>query len=73
MADEKKQGATVDPQDATKHGWWGTSPVHKEVQGPLAEEAAQGGARSEGTGEVDKSAREKQAVRRPSASKEENK
>jgi hypothetical protein len=72
MADEKKPSEVVDPQDATKHGYWGYQPVEKdrkdytvEVQGPIAEEAAQGGARAEGVGTVDKSAGEKQAVRRP--------
>lgn len=50
MADEKKPGEVVDPADAYKHGYWGYTPVEKDraeysvaVQGPIAEEAAQGG------------------------------
>lgn len=74
MADEKKPSDVVDPQDATKHGYWGYQPVEKDradytvaAQGPIAEEAAQGGARAEGVGTVDKSSGEKQAVKRPAA------
>jgi hypothetical protein len=73
MAEDRKPGAVVPPEDGTKEGWWGSSPVHKdrkdftvEVQGPIAEEAAQGGARAEGVGTVDKSTGERQAVRRSS-------
>jgi hypothetical protein len=71
MADERKPGEVVDLADGTKYGYWGASPVHKdrkdytvEVQGPIAEEASQGGARAEGVGTVDKSAGDRQAVRR---------
>lgn len=70
MADERKPGAVVPPEEGTKHGWWGASPVHKDreeftvaVQGPIAEEAAQGGARAEGVGTVDKDAAKRQSVR----------
>jgi hypothetical protein len=73
MAEDRKPGAVVPPEDGTKEGWWGSSPVHKdrkdftvEVQGPIAEEAAQGGARAEGVGSVDKSSGERQAVKRTS-------
>lgn len=79
MADEQKPGATVAPEDATREGWWGTSPVHKDradftvaVQGPIAEEAAQGGAAAKptGAGEVDKTTTEqKQAASRRAATK----
>lgn len=71
MADERKPGEVVAPDDATRYGYWGASPVHKdrkdytvEVQGPIAEEAAQGGARAEGVGTVDKSAADRQTVKR---------
>jgi hypothetical protein len=74
MADEKKQGEVVDPGDAVQHGYWGYNPVEKdrreysvEVQGPIAEEAARGGARAEGVGSVDKSSTERQTVKRPSS------
>lgn len=70
MAEDRKPGAVVPPEDGTKEGWWGSSPVHKdrkdftvEVQGPIAEEASQGGARAEGVGSVDKTSSERQAVR----------
>lgn len=70
MADEKKQGEVVDPADAVQHGYWGQSPVEKDrdaysfnAQAKIAEEAARGGARAEGVGEVDKSSAERQAVR----------
>jgi hypothetical protein len=73
MADERKPGAVVPPEDGTKEGWWGSSPVHKDreeftvaAQGPIAEEAAQGGARAEGVGTVDKSSSDRQAVKRSS-------
>ena len=75
MADEKKPSDWVAPEDATQHGYHGYQPVEKNredytvaVQGPIAEEAARGGARAEGAGEVDKSSAERQAVKRPSRS-----
>jgi hypothetical protein len=74
MADEKKPSEVVDPADATKYGYWGYQPVEKdrdeygvEAQAKIAEEAAQGGARAEGVGTVDKSAADRQAVRRTSS------
>jgi hypothetical protein len=76
MADEKKQGEVVDPQDALQHGYWGYNPTEKdrkeytvEVQAPLAEEAAKGGARAEGVGTVDKAAADRQQVTKRTSSK----
>jgi hypothetical protein len=76
MAEERKRGAVVPPEDGVKAGWWGESPVHKdrkdftvEVQGPIAEEASQGGARAEGVGTVDKDAPKRQEIPANSSSK----
>ncbi len=68
MADEKR---VVDPKDAVKHGYWGYVPDETPneeytvaVQGPRAEEAAQGGASATGAGEVKQAeTAERQAVK----------
>lgn len=76
MADDRKPGAVVPPEDGVKEGWWGSSPVHKdrveftvEKVGPRALEANSGGARAEGTGEVDKDAPKRQEIPANSSSK----
>jgi hypothetical protein len=69
MAEDRKSGAVVPPEDGVKEGWWGSSPVHKdrveftvEKAGPRAVEANSGGARAEGVGEVDKDAPKRQEI-----------